>query len=83
MLGEISWRGPFYGVAPLMAVALIATITLVQPTPLPARKTRLSAPLQTLRHRGLLTMSITALSPEGQLRADSLWAGGRQPPPAR
>jgi MFS family permease len=61
LLGEISWRGPFYGVAALMAVALIATITLVQPTPLPARKTGLSAPLRALRHRGLLTMSITAL----------------------
>jgi MFS family permease len=61
VLGEVSWRGPFYGVAALMAIALIATITLVQPTPLPARKTGLSAPLRALRHRGLLTMSITAL----------------------
>jgi MFS transporter, ACDE family, multidrug resistance protein len=32
-LGEISWRGPFYGVACLMAIALIATIVLVEPTP--------------------------------------------------
>jgi len=61
VLGEVSWRGPFYGVAALMAIALIATITLVQPTPLPAHKTGLSAPLRALRHRGLLTMSITAL----------------------
>src|SRR5215470_10343915 len=61
LLGELSWRGPFYGVAALMAIALIATITLVQPTPLPAHKTGLSAPLRALRHRGLLTMSITAL----------------------
>jgi MFS transporter, ACDE family, multidrug resistance protein len=61
LLGEVSWRGPFYGVAPLMAIALIATITLVQPRPLPAHKTGLAAPLRALRHRGLLTMSITAL----------------------
>jgi MFS transporter, ACDE family, multidrug resistance protein len=61
LLGEVSWRGPFYGVAALMAIALIATITLVQPTPLPTHKTGLSAPLRALRHRGLLTMSITAL----------------------
>jgi MFS transporter, ACDE family, multidrug resistance protein len=61
LLGEVSWRGPFYGVAALMAIALIATITLVQPTPLPARKTGLSAPLRALRHRGLLTLSLTAL----------------------
>ena len=61
VLGEISWRGPFFGVSALMAIALIATITLVQPMPLPAKKTSLSAPLRALRHRGLLTMSLTAL----------------------
>jgi MFS family permease len=60
-LGEISWRGPFYGVAVLMAIALIATVVLVEPTPKPAHKTGLSAPLRALRHRGLLTMSLTAL----------------------
>jgi MFS transporter, ACDE family, multidrug resistance protein len=60
-LGEISWRGPFFGVAALMAIALIATIVLVEPTPKPAHKTSLSAPLRALRHRGLLIMSLTAL----------------------
>ena len=60
-LGEISWRGPFYGVAVLMAIALIATIVLVEPTPKPAHPTALSAPLRALKHRGLLTMSLTAL----------------------
>jgi MFS transporter, ACDE family, multidrug resistance protein len=60
-LGEISWRGPFYGVAVLMAIALIATVVLVEPTPRPARKTGLSAPLRALRHRGLLTIALTAL----------------------
>src|SRR5712672_622162 len=60
-LGEISWRGPFYGVAVLMAIALIATVVLVEPTPKPAHKTSLSAPLRALRHRGLLTMALTAL----------------------
>src|SRR5215469_2939881 len=61
VLGEISWRGPFFGVAVLMAIALIATIVLVQPTPKPAHKTGLSAPLKALRHRGLLIMALTAL----------------------
>jgi predicted MFS family arabinose efflux permease len=60
-LGEISWRGPFFGVSALMAIALIATIVLVQKTPLPATKTGLTAPLKALRHRGLLTLSLTAL----------------------
>jgi MFS family permease len=61
VLGEVSWRGPFFGVSALMAIALIATIVLVQPMPLPEKKTGLSAPLRALRHRGLLTLSLTAL----------------------
>src|SRR4029077_19641438 len=60
-LGEISWRGPFYRVGALMAIALIATIVLVEPMPKPAHPTALSAPLRALKHRGLLTMSLTAL----------------------
>jgi MFS family permease len=61
ILGEISWRGPFFGVSVLMAIALIATVVLVEKTPKPARKTSLSEPLRALRHRGLLTMALTAL----------------------
>jgi MFS transporter, ACDE family, multidrug resistance protein len=60
-LGTLSWRGPFYGVAVLMAIALIATITLVEKLPKPPKKTSLAAPIKALRHRGLLTMSLTAL----------------------
>ncbi|WP_051941203.1 MFS transporter [Phaeacidiphilus oryzae] len=61
LLGEVSWRGPFYGVAVLMAIALLATVVLVEPLPKPAQRTSLSAPLRALRHRGLLTMSVAAL----------------------
>ena len=61
LLGNISWRGPFFGVAGLMAIALVATAVLLDPIPTPARRTSLSAPLRALRHRGLLTMSITAV----------------------
>jgi MFS family permease len=60
-LGEVSWRGPFYGVAVLMAIALIATVVLVDKTPTPALKTSIVAPLKALKHRGLLTMGLTAL----------------------
>jgi ACDE family multidrug resistance protein len=60
-LGEISWRGPFYGVSVLMAIALIATVVLVEKTPAPTKKTSLAAPFKALRHRGLLTMALTAL----------------------
>ena len=59
-LGEISWRGPFYGVSVLMAIALIATVVLVDDIPKPA-PTSLAAPFKALRHRGLLTMALTAL----------------------
>ncbi|WP_129839952.1 MFS transporter [Streptomyces sp. RFCAC02] len=61
LLGEVSWRGPFFGVAVLMAIALLATVVLVEPLPKPAKKTSLVAPLAALRHRGLLTLSLTAL----------------------
>ncbi len=60
-LGSISWRGPFYGVSVLMAIALIATVVLLEPTPAPARRTSLADPIKALRHRGLLIMSLTAV----------------------
>lgn len=60
-LGSISWRGPFFGVAVLMGIALIATAVFVPDLPRPAHTTSLSAPLKALKHRGLLTMGLTAL----------------------
>jgi MFS family permease len=36
LLGDVSWRGPFFGVAVLMGIALIATVVLVPTTPRPA-----------------------------------------------
>ncbi|WP_445527533.1 MFS transporter [Streptomyces cyslabdanicus] len=60
-LGSISWRGPFFGVAVLMAIALVATLAFVPNLPKPARRTSPLAPLKALRHRGLLTMGIMAL----------------------
>jgi MFS family permease len=61
LLGSVSWRGPFFGVAALMAIALISTLVLLEPTPKPAHRTSLAAPIKALRHRGLLTMSLTAV----------------------
>lgn len=60
-LGSISWRGPFYGVAVLMALALVATLLFVPNIPKPEQKISLSAPLKALRHRGLATMGLVAL----------------------
>jgi MFS family permease len=60
-LGGISWRGPFFGVSVLMAIALVATwVTLPAATERP-HPTPISAPLKALRHRGLLTVGLTAL----------------------
>jgi MFS family permease len=60
-LGGVSWRGPFFGVAVLMTISLVATLLFVDNTPRPVRKTSILEPLKALRHRGLATMSITAL----------------------
>ncbi|HEV7648692.1 MAG TPA: MFS transporter [Actinophytocola sp.] len=61
LLGNISWRGPFFGVAVLMAIAAIATWVLVEPLPKPDHRTSIMEPLRALKHRGLATMSLTAL----------------------
>jgi len=61
LLGSWSRRGPFFGVSVLMALALVATLVLVPRTPKPAHPASLGEPLRALRHRGLLTMGVTAL----------------------
>jgi predicted MFS family arabinose efflux permease len=60
-LGSISWRGPFYGVSALMAIALVATVFLLPPTPKPARKESITEPIKALRHRSLATTSVVGL----------------------
>jgi MFS transporter, ACDE family, multidrug resistance protein len=60
-LGAISWRGPFFGVTVLMTLALVATIVLVEDDGPPAHRLSVVDPLRALRHRGLLTMGLTAL----------------------
>lgn len=61
LLGGISWRGPFFGVSVLMAVAFVAILVLLPESPRPAHRTSLAAPFRALRHRGLLVVSLTAL----------------------
>jgi MFS family permease len=61
LLGGISWRGPFIGVAVLMAIAFIAVITLLPTSPKPTHRSSLADPFKALRHRGLLTTALTAL----------------------
>jgi ACDE family multidrug resistance protein len=61
VLGNISWRGPFFGVSVLMAIALLATIFFLPKTPKPTHKQRLSEPLAALKHRSLRMTSIVGL----------------------
>ena len=61
LLGNISWRGPFFGVAVLMGIALIATLVLLEKTPAPARRESITEPIKALRHRSLATTSIVGL----------------------
>ncbi len=61
ILGGISWRGPFFGVSVLMAIALVVTAFLLPATPPAAKATSLLDPFRALRHRGLLGVAITAL----------------------
>ncbi|TPG37173.1 MFS transporter [Mycolicibacterium hodleri] len=61
VLGSISWRGPFFGVSALMAIALVVTAFLLPATPRAAKATSLVDPLRALKHRGLLGVGITAL----------------------
>lgn len=60
-LGEISWRGPFFGTAALMGVGLIAILALMPRLPKPAEPVRLSATLEALRHPALMTLAIAAV----------------------
>lgn len=61
LLGEGSWRGPFFGVSVLMLIALVATVVLLPPTPRGDRPESLTEPLTALRHRALATTSVTGL----------------------
>ncbi len=62
ILGNLSWRGPFFGTAVLMAIGLVAILVLLGSAPQQA-STRLSitAPLTALRHQAILTLGLVAL----------------------
>jgi ACDE family multidrug resistance protein len=61
LLGNVSWRGPFFGVSVLMAISLVATTVLLPPTPPPARRESITEPIKALRHRNLATASVVGL----------------------
>ena len=63
LLGGISWRAPFFGVAVLMAVSLVAIAFGLPATAAPPAERRIGVlqPLASLRDRGLLAASVIAL----------------------
>lgn len=61
LLGEVSWRGPFFGVAVLMAVAFIAIVALLRIPNEKRARIPLSAPIKALGRPALGLLAITAL----------------------
>ena len=61
LLGNVSWRGPFYGVSVLMLIALIATILMVPASAKPAVRSSLKEPIVALKHRSLARTSVVGL----------------------
>ena len=60
LLGGISWRGPFFGTAALMAIGFVLITVLLGPTPKPERRISLIEPLRALGHGGLRSMALVA-----------------------
>ncbi|WP_239459965.1 MFS transporter [Nocardioides daejeonensis] len=61
VLGEHSWRAPFFGVSVLMSIALVATVFALPATPPQGRRTSLADPIRALRHPALLLVAIIAI----------------------
>lgn len=60
VLGDASWRYPFFGTAALMAVGFIAITAFLKEQPKPARKTSLLDPIKALGHGGLASAAASA-----------------------
>lgn len=61
LLGSVSWKGPFFGTATLMAVGFIAIAVLLRTPRAPAQRIPLSAPFRALRQPALALLAVTAL----------------------
>nr|WP_307863410.1 MFS transporter [Leucobacter tardus] len=65
-LGSVSWRGPFFGTAALMAIALVAILVLLKSPKRAAgaqatERLSLFASIRALRHPALLTLAVVAV----------------------
>ncbi|MFF2274348.1 MFS transporter [Agromyces sp. NPDC058126] len=64
LLGHVSWRGPFFGTAALMAVGFIAIVAFLKDDADASARTeptRLSAPIRALRQPALAVLAAAAL----------------------
>ena len=61
LLGQHSWRAPFFGVSVLMVVAVSATALFLPTTPPTGTRTSLADPFRALRHQPLLLLAMAAL----------------------
>jgi predicted MFS family arabinose efflux permease len=61
LLGEVSWRGPFFGVVALMAIAFIAVFTLLRGPVEKRQPVPFSAPFKALGRPALAILAVTAL----------------------
>ncbi|WP_353944579.1 MFS transporter [Streptomyces sp. HUAS MG91] len=60
LLGNASWRYPFFGTAALMAIGFICITLFLKEQPRPARKTSVLDPLKALGHGGLASAAVSA-----------------------
>jgi len=61
LLGSLSWRGPFFGTATLMAVGFIGIVVMMKTEPKAPAPTPLSAPFRALARPALGILASTAL----------------------
>jgi MFS transporter, ACDE family, multidrug resistance protein len=61
LLGEVSWRGPFFGVVALMAIAFVAVMVLVRSPRAPRVRIPFTAPFRALTQPALAVLAVTAL----------------------
>ncbi|MEU6605439.1 MFS transporter [Streptomyces shenzhenensis] len=60
VLGNISWRYPFFGTATLMAIGFLCIAAFLKEQPKPARRTSLLDPIRALGHGGLASAAVSA-----------------------
>ncbi|MET9350271.1 MFS transporter [Streptomyces termitum] len=60
LLGDASWRYPFFGTAALMAIGFVCIAVFLEEQPKPARKTSPLDPIRALGHGGLASAAAAA-----------------------